>query len=184
MWRYFVPVAVLAVLALFFYGGLGLNPSKVTSPLLGQPMPEFSLPTVTNPAATVGSADIKGQLALLNVWGTWCVECRREHPFLLELAQSSGVPIYGLNVKDELGNAVAWLADLGDPYVASGFDADGRVAIDWGVYGAPETFLIGRDGTILHKHISPLTPAVWRRDFLPLILEECGALPCPLVERE
>ena len=184
MWRYFVPVAVLAVLAIFFYGGLGLNPSQVTSPLLGKPMPEFSLPTVTNPAVTVGSATIKGQLALLNVWGTWCVECRREHPFLLELARSSGVPIYGLNVKDELGNAVAWLDDLGDPYVASGFDADGRVAIDWGVYGAPETFLIGRDGMILHKHISPLTPAIWRRDFLPLILKECGALPCPLVDRE
>jgi cytochrome c biogenesis protein CcmG/thiol:disulfide interchange protein DsbE len=184
MWRYFVPGLVLAVLAAFFYGGLYLNPSKVTSPLLGKPMPEFSLPTVRDPAVAVGSANIKGQLALLNVWGTWCVECRHEHPFLLELARSSGVPIYGLNVKDDRTLAVAWLDDLGDPYVASGFDAEGRVAIDWGVYGAPETFLISRDGTILHKHISPLTPAVWRRDFLPLILEECGALPCPLVGGE
>jgi cytochrome c biogenesis protein CcmG/thiol:disulfide interchange protein DsbE len=185
MWRYFVPVIVLAVLAAFFYGGLGLNPSKVTSPLLGKPMPEFSLPTVRDPAINVGSADIEGQVALLNVWGTWCVECRHEHPFLLELARSSGIPIYGLNINDEeRTDAVAWLDELGDPYIASAYDADGRVAIDWGVYGAPETFLIGRDGTVLHKHITPLTPSVWRRDFLPLIQRECGTLPCPLVDRE
>jgi cytochrome c biogenesis protein CcmG/thiol:disulfide interchange protein DsbE len=184
MWRYFVPVLVLAVLAVFFYGGLGLNPSRVTSPLLGKPAPEFSLPTVRDPAVNVGSEDFKGQVALLNVWGTWCVECRHEHPFLLELARSSGIPIYGLNVKDERANSIAWLDELGDPYVASAFDAEGRVAIDWGVYGAPETFLIGRDGTVLHKHISPLTPAVWRRDFMPLIRQECGTLPCPLVSRE
>jgi cytochrome c biogenesis protein CcmG/thiol:disulfide interchange protein DsbE len=184
MWRYFVPVLLLGVLAVFFYGGLGLNPSTVTSPLLGKPAPEFSLPTVRDATVNVGTEDFKGQVALLNVWGTWCVECRHEHPFLLELARSSGVPIYGLNVKDERANAVAWLDELGDPYVASGFDAEGRVAIDWGVYGAPETFLIGRDGTVLHKHISPLTPAVWRRDFMPLLREECGTLPCPLVSRE
>jgi cytochrome c biogenesis protein CcmG/thiol:disulfide interchange protein DsbE len=178
MWRYFVPVAVLAVLAAFFYGGLGLNPSKVTSPLLGKPMPEFSLPTVRDPAASIGSADLRGQVTLLNAWGTWCVECRHEHAFLLELARS-GVPIYGLNLKDDRAAAVAWLDDLGDPYVTSAFDADGRVAIDWGVYGAPETFLIGRDGTVLYKHISPMTPAVWRQDFVPLIERECGSAPCP-----
>ena len=184
MWRYFVPVAVLGVLAAFFYGGLHLNPSKVTSPLLGKPMPEFSLPTVRDPAATVGSASIKGQLALLNVWGTWCIECRHEHPFLLELARSSGVPIYGLNVKDDRASAIAWLDQLGDPYVESAFDGEGRVAIDWGVYGAPETFLIGRDGTILYKHISPLTPTVWHSDFLPIIQRECGTLPCPIIGQE
>jgi cytochrome c biogenesis protein CcmG/thiol:disulfide interchange protein DsbE len=184
MWRYFVPVLVLAVLAAFFYGGLGLNPSKVTSPLIGKPAPEFSLPTVRDPAVNVGSESFKGQVALLNVWGTWCVECRHEHDFLLELERTSGIPIYGLNVKDERAKAIAWLDDLGDPYVASGFDDEGRVAIDWGVYGAPETFLIGRDGTVLHKHISPLTPAVWHRDFVPLIRQECGTLPCPLVGRE
>jgi cytochrome c biogenesis protein CcmG/thiol:disulfide interchange protein DsbE len=178
MWRYFVPVVVLAVLAAFFYGGLGLNPSKVTSPLLGKPAPEFSLPTVHDPEERIGTADLKGQVSLLNVWGTWCIECRHEHDFLLELARI-GVPIYGLNLRDERAKAVEWLADLGDPYVASAFDVDGRVAIDWGVYGAPETFLIGRDGTVLHKHISPLTPGVWRRDFVPLIQRECGSEPCP-----
>jgi cytochrome c biogenesis protein CcmG/thiol:disulfide interchange protein DsbE len=178
MWRYFVPVAVLAVLVVFFSGGLGLNPSKVTSPLLGKPAPEFSLPTVHDPGALVGSSDLKGRVTLLNVWGTWCVECRHEHDFLLEL-ERTGVPIYGLNLRDDRANAIKWLDDLGDPYVASAFDPDGRVAIDWGVYGAPETFLIGRDGTVLHKHISPLTPAVWRRDFVPLIQRECGSAPCP-----
>ena len=183
MWRYFVPVAVLAVLAAFFYGGLGLNPSKVTPPLVGKPVPEFSSPTVRDPAVNIGSADLKGQVALLNAWGTWCVECRHEHAFLLEVARA-GVPIYGLNFNDDRAKAVAWLDELGDPYVTSAFDADGRVAIDWGVYGAPETFLIGRDGTILYKHISPLTPAVWRRDFMPLIQRECGTAPCPSIGRE
>jgi cytochrome c biogenesis protein CcmG/thiol:disulfide interchange protein DsbE len=178
MWRYVVPVVLLGVLAAFFYGGLGMNPSKVTSPLLGKPAPEFSLPTVRDPAARIGSADLKGQTTLLNVWGTWCVECRHEHPFLLELARI-GVPIYGLNVQDDRATAIEWLDDLGDPYIASAFDADGRVAIDWGVYGAPETFLIGRDGTILHKHISPLTPAVWCRDFVPLIEQAYGSVLCP-----
>jgi cytochrome c biogenesis protein CcmG/thiol:disulfide interchange protein DsbE len=178
MWRYFVPVAVFAVLAAFFYGGLYRNPSKVTSPLLGKPMPEFSLPSVMDPGKTIGSKDFKGQVALLNVWGTWCVECRHEHDFLLEVARTSGVPIYGLNLKDDRSSAIDWLARLGDPYVASAFDADGKVAIDWGVYGAPETFLIGPDGTVLHKHISPLTPAVWSKDFLPIINRVCKTVPC------
>jgi cytochrome c biogenesis protein CcmG/thiol:disulfide interchange protein DsbE len=184
MWRYFVPVALLAVLAGFFYGGLYLNPSKVTSPLLGKPVPEFSLPSVRDPAVPVGSENLKGQVTLLNVWGTWCVECRHEHPFLLEIARSAGIPIYGLNVKDDRAKAIEWLDRLGDPYVASAFDEEGTVAIDWGVYGAPETFLIDRNGIILHKHISPLTPSVWRNDFLPLIQKECGTLPCPLVGGE
>lgn len=183
MWRYFVPVAVFAVIAAFFYGGLYRNPSAVTSPLVGKPVPEFSLPSVRDPAVEVGSSDLRGNVSLVNVWGTWCVECRHEHAFLLDVAQS-GVPIYGLNLKDDRNAAIEWLDRLGDPYVASAFDEDGTVAIDWGVYGAPETFLVGRDGTILHKHISPLTPAVWRRDFLPLIQKECAALPCPFVSAE
>lgn len=181
MWRYFVPVAVFAVLAAFFYGGLFRNPSAITSPLLGKPVPEFSLPSVRDPDTTVGSKDLTGKIALVNVWGTWCVECRHEHAFLLELADS-GVPIYGLNINDERAAAIEWLDRLGDPYVDSAYDEDGTVAVDWGVYGAPETFLIGPEGTILHKHITPLTPAVWRRDFLPVILETCGTLPCPSVD--
>jgi cytochrome c biogenesis protein CcmG, thiol:disulfide interchange protein DsbE len=184
MWRYFIPVALFAVLATFFYRGLYLNPSRITSPLIGKPMPQFTLPTVTDAGKMVGSSDLQGKVSLLNVWGTWCVECRHEHAFLLELARQSGVPIYGLNLKDDRQTAIEWLDRLGDPYVASAFDADGMVAIDWGVYGAPETFLIGPDGTVLFKHISPMTPAVWQRDFMPIIEKACGAVPCPHVGSE
>jgi cytochrome c biogenesis protein CcmG/thiol:disulfide interchange protein DsbE len=184
MWRYAIPVVLFAVIAVFFFRGLSLNPTYVPSPLIGKPLPAFSLPSLEDPSRTVGSEDLKGRVSLLNVWGTWCVECRHEHAFLLELARSSGVPIYGLNLRDDRASALDWLATLGDPYVDSAFDADGGVAVDWGVYGAPETFLIGRDGTVLHKHISVLTPLAWQRDFLPLIQEPCGSLPCPLGSTE
>jgi len=183
MWRYFIPAALVALIAAFFYRGLYMDPGQVTSPLIGKPIPRFSLPSVRDAASTVSSDDLRGQLALLNVWGTWCVECRHEHAFLLEVARS-GVPIYGLNLRDDRAKAIDWLDTLGDPYVASAFDAEGTVAIDWGVYGAPETFLIAPDGTVLHKHISPLTPAVWRNDFLPHIDRVCASQPCaPAAEK-
>ena len=184
MWRYAVPVAVFAVLAAFFYRGLNLNPRFVPSPMVGKPSPEFSLPSLEDPTINIGSEEMRGQLHLMNVWGTWCVECRYEHPFLLEISKTSGVPIYGYNLKDDRQSAQRWLESLGDPYVATATDEDGHVAIDWGIYGAPETFLIDRDGTILFKHISPLTPTVWQRDFLPIIREKCGTLPCPLAGGE
>jgi cytochrome c biogenesis protein CcmG/thiol:disulfide interchange protein DsbE len=173
MWRYAIPLVVLAVIAAFFYRGLGLNPSYVPSALIGKPMPEFALPTLADADAKFGSHDIAGKVALLNVWGTWCIECRHEHGFLVQLAKS-GMPIYGLNLKDDRPAALAWLASLGNPYVASAFDGDGTVAVDWGVTAAPETFLIGRDGKVLFKHISPLTAQVWQRDFVPLIKAQCG----------
>lgn len=181
MWRYGIPLAIFAIIAVFFFRGLSLNPSAIPSPLVGKPAPEFSLPALKDPSSTVSTEDLKGRVSLLNVWGTWCVECRYEHPFLVELARTSGIPIYGLNLKDDRANALRWLATLGDPYVESGFDADGGVAVDWGVYGAPETFLIDRDTTVLHKHIGVLTPEIWQRDFQPIIQRECGTLPCPLV---
>jgi cytochrome c biogenesis protein CcmG/thiol:disulfide interchange protein DsbE len=180
MWRYAIPVVLFALIAGFFYRGLFLKPTVLPSALIGRPVPEFSAPGLVDPSRTVGSEDLKGKVALLNVWGTWCIECRYEHPFLVELARSSGVPIYGLNVKDDRESALSWLSTLGNPYVESAYDERGDVAFEWGVYGAPETFLIGRDGTVLHKHISVLTPEVWQRDFLPLIQKECGSLPCPL----
>lgn len=179
MWRYLLPLAVFAIIGVFFYRGLSLNPTYLPSVLIGKPAPEFSLPGLKDPSGTVTTDDLKGKVALLNVWGTWCPECRYEHPFLLELARA-GVPIYGLNLRDDRQMALRWLATLGDPYVESGFDADGGVAIDWGVTAAPETFLIGRDGTVLHKHIAQITPEVWERDFVPLIKKECGSYPCPL----
>lgn len=184
MWKYLIPVTLLAVLAVFFWRGLWLDPTYIPSPLVGQPAPEFSLPALENPNRTVGSDDLEGQLSLLNVWATWCVGCRQEHGFLLELSESGGVPIYGLNWRDERDEALAWLDRLGSPYVASAYDYDGQVAVEWGVYGAPETFLIDRDGTVLHKHVGPLTESFWRDDFVPIIEQHCGTLPCPLVEGE
>jgi cytochrome c biogenesis protein CcmG/thiol:disulfide interchange protein DsbE len=117
----------------------------------------------------LSDADLRGQISLVNVWGTWCVGCRQEHDTLLAIAASGEVPIYGLNWKDDTLQARAWLQRLGDPYAATGVDADGRVAIDWGVYGAPETFLIAADGTVVYKHIAPLNLDIWQREFLPRI---------------
>jgi cytochrome c biogenesis protein CcmG/thiol:disulfide interchange protein DsbE len=168
MWRYAVPVVLFLILAGFFYRGLDLSPGRIESPLIGQAAAEFRLPSLENPSVTVGTADFAGKLSLLNVWATWCVECRYEHGFLLELARGD-IPIYGLNWKDDRGEALDWLQTLGNPYVASASDEIGDVAIDYGVYGAPETFLIGPDLTILQKHIGPLTPAVWETKFAPLI---------------
>ena len=180
MWRYLVPLAIFVVIGVFFAVGLRLNPNYVPSPLVGKPIPTFSLPTVTDADATLSSEMLRGRVSLVNVWGTWCIECGHEHPFLVQLARA-GMPIYGLNVKDERAPAVDWLNRLGNPYVSSAFDPEGIAAIDWGVTGAPETFLIGSNGTILHKHISPLTPRVWQNDFLPLLREHCGPNDCPFL---
>jgi cytochrome c biogenesis protein CcmG, thiol:disulfide interchange protein DsbE len=167
--RYLVPIIALGILIPIFVIGLQRDPSEVPSPYLGKPAPKFSLPSVEDPSVTVSSEDYQGELALVNVWATWCVGCRHEHDFLLTLAGREGVPIYGLNWRDNREEAVLWLQQLGNPYVASAFDADGSVGIDWGVYGAPETFLIGPDGTVLHKHVGPLAEESWQRDFAPKI---------------
>lgn len=167
--RFLVPVLVFAVLVPLLIFGLGRNPAALPSPYIGKPAPAFTLPDLEHPERTVSSADYAGRYALVNVWATWCPGCYEEHDFLLTLAEREDLPIYGLNWRDEGEAARRWLDELGNPYVAIGYDPDGRVGIDWGVYGAPETFLIGPDGTVLHKHITPLTEEVWRRDFLPLI---------------
>jgi len=167
--RYLLPIAVFVIVIPVFLIGLSRNPSELPSPHINKPAPEFELPSLHDAAATVGTSDFAGEVALLNVWATWCVGCRHEHDFLLTLAETGGVPIYGLNWHDRREDALRWLERLGDPYVASAYDADGQVGIDWGVYGAPETFLIGADGTVLHKHLSPLTPEIWERDFVPKI---------------
>jgi cytochrome c biogenesis protein CcmG/thiol:disulfide interchange protein DsbE len=173
MWRYAIPVVMLAVLGGFFLRGLDLNPQIIESALIGKQAPQFSLPNLEHPSETIHTADLSGRYSLLNVWATWCVECRREHGFLLEL-EESGMPIYGLNWKDERDAALEWLAVLGDPYVASAVDATGDVGIDYGVYGAPETFLIGPDGTILEKYLGPMNRQVWESTFAPLIEADRG----------
>jgi cytochrome c biogenesis protein CcmG/thiol:disulfide interchange protein DsbE len=175
MWRFLLPLAALAVLVVFFYRGLQSNPGEIPPPLIGKSAPGFELPSVRDANRTVASKDFAGRMYVLNVWGTWCVGCRQEHETLLSIAQTNAVPIVGLNWKDERELAVRWLDELGDPYVDTAFDPVGRTAIDWGVYGAPETFLVSADGRILHKHIAPLTLEVWQRDFLPRIRAGGGA---------
>ena len=169
--RYLVPLAIFFVLVAFLYRGLSLDPKRVPSPLVGKPMPEFSLPRLQDPAATLSDADLRGKVSILNIWATWCVSCRAEHEVLLRLAKSDKVDIYGLNYKDERPKAKQWLVQLGDPYVANAFDEDGRTGIDWGVYGAPETFVMDREGIIRHKHIGPLTVDALNNEILPLIAE-------------
>lgn len=170
MSRYVLPL--IAVIGLILFLVVGLNrgdPRALPSPFIGKPAPQFELPTLEDAQQTVGSENLAGQISLVNVWATWCAGCRQEHPFLLELARKDTVPIYGINWRDTRPEAMKWLQQLGDPYVASGFDESGRVGIDWGVYGAPETFLVGADGVVLHKHLGPLDRQAWERDFVPLI---------------
>ena len=169
MARYLAPIIVFAAMVTMFYFALGKDPNELPSPYLGKAAPQFELPRVRDPARTIGSADYAGQTVLINIWATWCVGCRQEHDFLLQLAREGSVPIIGINWRDNRSEAIRWLESLGDPYVASGYDEDGRVGIDWGAYGAPETFLIGPDGTVLYKHISPLNARVWQEEFLPRI---------------
>ena len=170
MSRYVLPLVAVIGLILFRVVGLKRgDPRALPSPYIGKPAPEFELPKLKDPEQTVGSKDLNGQVALVNVWATWCVGCRAEHPFLLELEANDTIPIYGINWRDTRPEALRWIQQLGDPYVASGFDGSGRVGIDWGVYGAPETFLVSADGVVLHKHLGPLDRASWESDFLPLI---------------
>lgn len=167
--RYVLPLLVFAVLVGVFVFGLGRDPTFVPSPLIGKPAPVFRLPRLNYPEQEVTDADLRGQVSLLNVWATWCVGCRQEHETLNRIASLGVVPIYGLNWKDDPELAKEWLERLGNPYVATAFDGEGRVAIDWGVYGAPETFLIAPDGTILYRHISPMTMEIWETEFVPRI---------------
>ena len=174
MKRYLFPAIVISiflVLSAFLYIGLDLNPREVPSPLIGKPAPDFSLQNLKQPTVQITPKDMQGQVWLLNVWASWCVSCRQEHPLLVELSRQGLVPIYGLNYKDNRADAQRWLVQLGDPYVANAFDADGRTGIDWGVYGAPETFIMDKDGIIRHKHIGPLTREAVEQEILPLIAQ-------------
>lgn len=166
--RFLFPLLAFLALAGLLYKGLSLDPKKVPSPLIGKPAPAFSLPLLAAPEKQLTENDLSNQVSLLNVWATWCGACRQEHPVVMQLAKS-GVPIYGLNYKDKRPEAKLWLQRFGNPYRANAFDEDGRVGIDWGVYGAPETFIIDKQGIIRHKHIGPLTTEVVNREIMPLI---------------
>ncbi len=166
----FIPFLVFVVLAVFLYLGLYLNPREVPSPFIGKPAPDFRLPVVGQPEQTFSPADAKGTVWLLNVWAPWCVSCRQEHPFLMQLARS-GVAIYGLNWKDKAREAAALLEQTGSPYVLTVDDLDGRVGIDYGVTGTPETFVIDKAGIVRMKHVGPINPEVWEKKFAPLLKE-------------
>ncbi|MHB8477954.1 MAG: DsbE family thiol:disulfide interchange protein [Steroidobacteraceae bacterium] len=171
MWKFLLPFAAFVALAVLF--AFGLNPSRdihaLPSPLIGKPAPMFTLTDVLDPKRPVSNAALKDQVYVLNVWATWCVACREEHEALLEISQQHAVPIIGLDWKDQRDKARQWLEQLGNPYQAVAFDSDGRAAIEWGVYGAPETYLVDGQGHVIYKYISPLTQQVWVREFLPRI---------------
>ena len=173
MWRYFAPAgAFLALGALFAFALWRIDSGKldireIKSPLIGKPAPAFVLPSLTDPARQVDSHTLAGKPYLFNVWGTWCAECRAEHAALLAIARSGEVRLIGLDWKDDHQDAVAYLAQLGNPYAEVAADSDGRTAIDWGVYGAPETFLVSADGVVLEKHIGALSMTVWQQKFAP-----------------
>jgi cytochrome c biogenesis protein CcmG/thiol:disulfide interchange protein DsbE len=166
-----IPLVVFVVLAGFLFVGLWRDPREVPSPLIGKPAPQFSLAQLENPGAKLGTADMKGQVWLFNVWASWCVSCREEHPLLVELGKAKIVPIIGLNYKDEPAAGKRWLAQNGDPYTTSVMDRDGRVGIDFGVYGVPETFVIDKTGTIRYKQIGPITTEALEKKILPLVRE-------------
>ena len=174
MGKALIPLGIFGVLAIFLYVGLSLNPTRVESPLIDKPAPPFTLPQLHQPTATFSSEEMKGKVWLLNVWASWCVSCRYEHPLFMQLARSKIVPIYGLNYKDEREDSIAWLQQHGDPYVLSAYDIEGRVGIDYGVYGTPETYVIDQQGVIRYKHIGPVSPKDLQDTILPLVKELRG----------
>jgi cytochrome c biogenesis protein CcmG/thiol:disulfide interchange protein DsbE len=169
MIRRFLPLILFGVLALLLLVGLGLKPSMVNSPLINKAAPGFTLPTLHEPNTTFSVEQMKGQVWLLNVWASWCVSCRQEHPVLMDLSKRNEVALYGLNYKDERNDGTRWLQQFGNPYVASAFDLDGRVGINFGVYGVPETFVIDKAGIIRHKVIGPVSHQSLKSCVIPLV---------------
>ena len=167
--KFVIPVLIFAALAGFLYRGLYLDPREVPSPLIDKPAPDFALTQLDKPEATIRRADMLGKVWMLNVWASWCEACRDEHPYLVEFAKLKALPIYGLDYKDQREPAQAWLAERGNPYDTSLFDEKGRVGIDFGVYGVPETFVIDKQGVVRYKKIGALTPDVLRDTVLPLV---------------
>lgn len=168
-WILFVPLGAFVVIGATFYLLLGRDPRLVASPLIGRPVPEFRLQPVKGRQLGLTSADLKGEVSLVNVFASWCVACREEHPVLMQLHQAGTVTVHGLNYKDAPDDAARWLDTMGDPYARTGADRDGRVAMDWGVYGVPETFVVDAQGRIVHKQIGPITAEVLQGTILPLI---------------
>lgn len=162
-----LPLIFFIVVISVLWRGLSLHPNKVPSPLINHPIPSFELPSLNGKLVT--NKDLLGKITLLNVWATWCMACEAEHAYLLDIAKHHDIQLIGYDYKDEQKSAVDWLKAQGNPYQVVLFDAEGKVAIDWGVYGTPETFLIDPHGIIRHKVIGPLTPDIWTSELLPII---------------
>ena len=167
--KFAIPLALFVALAIFLAIGLTRDPREVPSPFIGRAAPGFKLERLHEPQATFGPEEMRGKVWLLNVWASWCVSCRVEHPLLVDLAKSKTVPIVGLDYKDKRDDGLRWLDRMGNPYALSAFDVDGRVGIDYGVYGVPETFVIDKQGVIRYKQIGPITPEALERTILPLV---------------
>ena len=167
--RYIVPLAVFAMLAAFLAVGLTRDPREVPSPFIGKPAPAFKLEQLHDEKLAFAPEDMKGKVWMLNVWASWCVSCRVEHPLLVEMSRRHVVPIVGLNYKDKRDDGVQWLAKFGNPYALSAFDVEGKVGIDYGVYGVPETFVIDKQGVIRYKQIGPITQEALDKKILPLL---------------
>lgn len=171
MKRFLLPLGIFVGLLIFLAIGLRLNPREIPSPFIGKPAPAFKLAQLHAPETTISPQDMAGQVWLLNVWASWCVSCRVEHPVLMQFAKANVVPVIGLNYKDGRADGIKWLQDFGNPYATSAFDNEGRVGIDYGVYGVPETFVIDKKGVIRMKYTGPLTPEAIDKKLMPLINE-------------
>ncbi|HTT06879.1 MAG TPA: DsbE family thiol:disulfide interchange protein [Steroidobacteraceae bacterium] len=180
-WRFLLPLGLFAALLVVLFVGLVHSPEKniIPSPLVGKAAPQFSIPNLVSGGTPVSSAALRGHWSLVNVWGSWCATCRDEHSTLLMIKQQGTVPIIGIDWNDTPANATNWLQQLGDPYQQVGEDPNGRVAIDWGVYAAPESFLINPQGVIVYKEVGEITPDIWREQFLSRINAAGGAAPPP-----
>jgi len=163
------PLAIFAVIAVFLGVGLTLNPREIPSPLIGKPVPEFRLEPVKGRTLGLAASDLRGEVSIVNVFASWCVECRAEHPLWMQIRSEGSVPLHGLNYKDRPEDAARWLDELGDPYTRTGADLNGRVGIDWGVYGVPETFVVDKRGMIRHKVIGAVTRKTLDEKLLPLV---------------
>ena len=168
---FLLPLVLFLGIAAYFAIGLTKDPSILPSALIDKPAPEFALEPLKTDKPGLAKADLGGEVALINVFASWCVPCRAEHPVLMRLAEENTVPIYGINDKDRKKDALAWLGELGDPYQRIGHDLSGRAGINWGVYGVPETYIIGKDGRIRYRHVGPLFPETLEETILPLIRE-------------
>lgn len=162
-WLLFIPLLLFIILGLFLWKGLSLDPRELPSALIDKPFPEFKVASLKQPDKILTNADFIGKPALVNIWATWCPACRSEHAQLVKMARENKIAIIGLNYKDDRDAAISWLQQLGDPYQFTIYDADGMLGLDLGVYGAPETYLLDKNGTIKHRHVGVVTEDVWQQ---------------------